>query len=127
VNEKNIRHWIVTGIILFVCCMAAGCRSQPNATKCQSQSDVAESTVIQSAENLGRLQEQNRQLAAITDDFVRGIESVEDRINIIQDGIESAQADARGTEQDIDRAIQLFIEYQSRVDKFLEDYRRLQE
>jgi chromosome segregation ATPase len=118
VNEKiNFHFIIIAGLVLFVCGMATGCRSQP---------DASGSTIIQSAEDLGGLKEQNRQLAAIADDFVRGIESIEDRISNAQSGIESAQANARGAEQDIDRAIKFFIEYKSRVDKFLKEYRQLQ-
>jgi outer membrane murein-binding lipoprotein Lpp len=97
--------------------MSAGCRSQPN---------VAGSIIIQSSENFGRLKEQNRQLTELADDLVTGIESIENRMNNIQSGIESAQSDAFGAEQDIDRAIQFFIEYKSRVDRFLDNYRNLQ-
>jgi t-SNARE complex subunit (syntaxin) len=117
VNEKNIFYYFVIGLILFACSMATGCRSQPN---------VAGSTILQSAEDIGRLKEQNRQLTELTDDLITGIESIESRIDNIQNGIESAQSDAFGAEQDIDRAIELFIEYKSRIDKFLDDYRSLQ-
>jgi outer membrane murein-binding lipoprotein Lpp len=117
VNEKIAFRSLITGLILVICGMVAGCRSQQ---------DVTGSVIIQSPEDLGRLKEQNRQLATIADDFVRGIESIENRISNAQNGIKSAQTDARGAEQDIDRAIQLFIEYKSRVDQFLEDYRQLQ-
>jgi septal ring factor EnvC (AmiA/AmiB activator) len=117
VNEKNIFYHLIIGFGLLVCGISAGCRSQPN---------VAGSTIIQSAEDLGRLKEQNRQFTELADGLITGIESIEDRINNIQSGIKSAQSDALGAEQDIDRAIQLFIEYKSRVDRFLDDYRKLQ-
>jgi peptidoglycan hydrolase CwlO-like protein len=117
-NGKKLWCIITFGVILLVCGMAAGCRSQP---------DIAGSSVFQSVENLGRLEEQNRQFAAITDDLVRGIKSIEDRIDNAQNGIESAQTDARGAEQDIDTAIRLFIEYKRRVDQFIADYRKLQD
>jgi replication-associated recombination protein RarA len=118
VNEKIDFRYLIAGLILLICGMVAGCRSQPT---------IAGSIVIQSAEDLGRLKEQNRQLAAIADDFVSGIESIEGRISNAQSGIESAQADARGAEQDIDAAIRLFIEYKRRVDQFIADYRELQD
>jgi peptidoglycan hydrolase CwlO-like protein len=118
VNEKITFRCLIAGLILVIFGMATGCRSSP---------DVAGSTIIQSAEDLGRLKEQNRQLAAIADDFVSGIESIEGRISNAQSGIESAQANARGAEQDIDTAIELFIEYKRRVDQFITDYRDLQD
>jgi hypothetical protein len=117
-NEKIIFYCFITGVFLFFCCVAAGCRSQPN---------VAGSTVIQSSENIGRLKEQNIQLAAIADDLVKGVESIEIKISNAQNGIESAQTDAGGAEQDIDTAIRLFTEYKQRVDKFIIDYRKLQD
>jgi predicted nucleic acid-binding Zn-ribbon protein len=120
VNEKIIFHCLIVGFALCICGMATGCRSQPNIT------DVSEPTIIQFTENLGRIQEQNYQFAAIADNLLTGIESIEDRISNTQNGIESAQTDARGAEQDIDAAIQLFIEYKQRVDQFISDYRKLQ-
>jgi len=108
----------IMGLIMLICGLGAGCRSQPN---------VAGSIIIQSAEDIGRLKEQNRQFTDLADSLVAGIESIENRVGNIQNGIESAQADAVGAEQDINRAIQLFIEYKSRVDQFLADYRKLQD
>ncbi len=121
-NAKVINHACRIIIITFFCIgfgfFWAGCRSQPN---------VAGSDILQSAENIGRLQEQNRQITSIVDEFAAGIDSIENRISNIERGIESAQEDAHGAGLDIDRAIQLFIEYKSRVDKFFDDYRNLQE
>ena len=117
-NEKTDSRRIAFWIVMLAVWLVSGCQSQPNA---------AGSIIVQSAEDAGRLKEQNRQLTAIADSLVSGIDSIENRINSVQNGIESAQADARGAEQDIDRAIRLFIEYKSRVDQFLDEYRKLQE
>jgi outer membrane murein-binding lipoprotein Lpp len=117
-NEKAVFYSVIAVAVLLATWMVSGCRSQPNA---------AGANILQSAEDTGRFKEQNRQLAEIVNDLVSGIESIESRIDRVQDGIESAQADARGAEQDIDRAIQLFTAYKSRIDQFLDDYRKLQE
>jgi t-SNARE complex subunit (syntaxin) len=117
-NEKVFFRNFVVWLVLLICGMVSGCRTQPTITG---------STVIQSAENIGKLKEQNRQLTELTDNLITGIESIENRIGNIESGIESAQTDAFGAEQYIDRAIRLFIEYKSRVDQFLNDYRNLQE
>ena len=117
-NEKRVSCRIAFWIVMLAVGLVSGCQSQPYA---------AGSIIVQSAEDTGRLKEQNRQLTGIVDGLVAGIESVESRIDSVQNGIESAQAAARGAEQDIDRAIRLFIEYKSRVDQFLDDYRKLQE
>jgi chromosome segregation ATPase len=117
VNEKNIIYCLAFVFILLFCGIFAGCQSQPN---------VPGPAIIQSAASIGKLQEQNRQLTELTNNLVAGIESIENRISNIQSGIESAQTNAVGAEQDIDRAIKLFIEYKSRVDQFLNDYRKLQ-
>jgi chromosome segregation ATPase len=120
VNEKTIFRCLICLIIwtiLFIPGVLTGCQSQPAS---------AGPAIIQSAEDIGRLKDQNRQLTELADDLVTGIESIENRIGNIQSGIESAQSDALGAEQDINRAIQLFTEYKSRVDQFLADYRKLQ-
>jgi chromosome segregation ATPase len=117
VNEKNIFRSFIVGLFLFICGMATGCRSAAN---------VVGPTIVQSAEDLGRFKEQNRQLTDLTDNLITGIKSIENRIGNIQNGIESAQSDAVGAEQDIDQAIHLFTEYKRRVDQFIADYRELQ-
>jgi chromosome segregation ATPase len=118
VNEKIICRGFIVGLLLFICCwMVTGCRSQPN---------IVRPTIVKSAEDIGRLKEQNRQLTNLTGNLITGIESIENRIGNIQNGIESAQSDAVGAEQDIDRAIRIFTEYKQRVDQFITDYRKLQ-